>query len=718
MTKAMRSTSIDNIAPLVFCLFLYFHIPSSLNYIPHFASASSTTEAEALLKWKMSFLNQTSQNKLLKDWIYLPKSTDTNATNSSSNLKANGIPCNWTGISCNAAGSITRHQPWKCHHTRYVRELSFISFPNLEYLNLTLNKFFYVIPPQISSLSKLLRLDLSSNQFSGRIPPEIGLLGNLTFLYLHTNNLSDVIPSSIGNLKSLVSLSMSYNKLDGLIPALLGDLINITELYLGQNNLSVTIPKELGNLKSLVVLDLSINQLNGSIPKTLGNLTTLTTLYLHRNNLSGIIPKELGNLKSLVDLRLNTNKLRGSIQTTLSELTNFTTLHLQRNNLSGTIPKELGNLKSLVDLRLSVNNLSGSIPTTLGDLTNLTNLYLYSNNLSGAIPKELENLKSLVNLELNANKLSGRVPLELKSLNYLDYLDLSRNKFNDSIPSFIGEFLNLYYLNLSNNKFGQSLEILDISHNNLSGFIPTSMADMYGLTYVDVSYNHLEGPIPNIKAFQTASREALQGNKGLTGRTRKLYKATLSNADTVAVKKLHLLCPDDENFKKEFLNEIKALTEMRHQNIVKLYGFCSHRRHSFVVYEYLEKGSLATVLSNDEETKELGWSKRVTIVKGVAHALCYMHHDCLPPIVYRDISSKNILLDSEYEDCVSDFGTAKFLNPDSANWTALAGTYRYVAPGSSAASSSTALPVHPMLVVDVLDQRISPPTHQVPEEVL
>nr|XP_011465719.1 PREDICTED: probable LRR receptor-like serine/threonine-protein kinase At4g08850 [Fragaria vesca subsp. vesca] len=196
-----------------------------------------------------------------------------------------------------------------------------------------------------------------------------------------------------------------------------------------------------------------------------------------------------------------------------------------------------------------------------------------------------------------------------------------------------------------------------------------------------------------------------------------VYKATLSNVATVAVKKLHLLCADDENFHKEFLNEIRALTEMRHRNIVKLYGFCSHRRQSFFVYEYFEKGSLATMLSKDEEgrelgwsrrsmrrvfqilvyeyfekgslaavlskyeeAKELGWSKRVTIVKGVAHALCYMHHDCLPPIVHRDISSKNILFDSEYEACVSDFGTVKFLNPDSANWMALACTYGYVAP--------------------------------------
>ncbi|XP_026459136.1 MDIS1-interacting receptor like kinase 2-like [Papaver somniferum] len=64
----------------------------------------------------------------------------------------------------------------------------------------------------------------------------------------------------------------------------------------------------------------------------------------------------------------------------------------------------------------------------------------------------------------------------------------------------------------------------------------------------------------------------------------------------------------------------------------------------------------------------------------MANALSYMHHDCTPPVVHRDISSNNILLDCDYEACVSDFGIARILKPDSSNWTSLAGTYGYVAP--------------------------------------
>ncbi|CAK9170768.1 unnamed protein product [Ilex paraguariensis] len=156
-----------------------------------------------------------------------------------------------------------------------------------------------------------------------------------------------------------------------------------------------------------------------------------------------------------------------------------------------------------------------------------------------------------------------------------------------------------------------------------------------------------------------------------------VYKAKLQLANTVAVKKLYSSEIEDS---KGFLNEVRALTEIRHRNIVKFYGFCSHSRHSFLVYEYLERGSLAKILSMEDEAKKLDWSKRVRIVKGVAHALSYMHHDCLPPIVHRDITSGNILLDTDYEAHVSDFGTAKLLKLDSSNWSALAGTYGYIAP--------------------------------------
>ena len=100
---------------------------------------------------------------------------------------------------------------------------------------------------------------------------------------------------------------------------------------------------------------------------------------------------------------------------------------------------------------------------------------------------------------------------------------------------------------------------------------------------------------------------------------------------------------------------------------MKLHGYCLHKRCMFLVYEYMERGSLFCVLCNDVEAVELNWIKRVNIIKDIAHAISYMHHECTPIIVHRDISSNNILLNSKLEAFISDFGTAKLLDLDSSN---------------------------------------------------
>lgn len=154
----------------------------------------------------------------------------------------------------------------------------------------------------------------------------------------------------------------------------------------------------------------------------------------------------------------------------------------------------------------------------------------------------------------------------------------------------------------------------------------------------------------------------------------------MPNGKIFALKKLHRFEAEDPAFDKSFRNEVQMLTKVRHQNIVKLYGFCLHNRCMFLVYEYLERGSLFYALSIDAEAVKLEWTRRINIVKETAHALSYMHHDCNPPIVHQDITSANILLNSEFTAFVSDFGTARMVHPDSSNVTVMAGTIGYVAP--------------------------------------
>ncbi|GKV28064.1 hypothetical protein SLEP1_g37161 [Rubroshorea leprosula] len=165
-----------------------------------------------------------------------------------------------------------------------------------------------------------------------------------------------------------------------------------------------------------------------------------------------------------------------------------------------------------------------------------------------------------------------------------------------------------------------------------------------------------------------------------TGGYGSVYRAQLPNGKVVALKKLHRREAEEPAFDKSFRNEVKVLTEIRHKNIVRLHGFCLHKRYMFLIYQYMERGSLFCVLRNDDEAVELDWLKRFNVIKSMANALSYLHHDCIPPILHRDISSNNILLNSELEAFVADFGNARLLDPDSSNYTTLAGTHGYIAP--------------------------------------
>lgn len=166
------------------------------------------------------------------------------------------------------------------------------------------------------------------------------------------------------------------------------------------------------------------------------------------------------------------------------------------------------------------------------------------------------------------------------------------------------------------------------------------------------------------------------------GRFGSVYKAILPSGQIVAVKKLNTTESGNvpEVNRQSFENEIRVLTEVRHRNVINLHGFYSMRGCIYLVYEFIGRGSLANVLCGGTGALELDWGTRVKIVQGMAHAIAYLHHNCSPPIIHRDITLNNILLELDLEPRLSDFGTARLLNSNSSNWTMVAGSYGYMAP--------------------------------------
>ena len=414
------------------------------------------------------------------------------------------------------------------------------------------------IPPQLGRLTQLRKLSLSGN-LTGLIPPELGALINLQRLWLNGNQLTGPIPSQLGALTNLQDLSLYANQLTGPIPPELGALTNLQQLRLDNNQLTGSIPPQLGILSKLEELRLSTNQLTGPIPSELGNLAILGRLALDNNQLTGPIPPRLGALANLRHLLLRGNALTGCLPGELlvaagnvglplcgpdytAQCSNgiavpspqdnpglivdcrallhsrdtlaghatlnwsadraiadwdgvtvggyspgmrVTTLNLSQHQLTGSIPPQLGAL-DLQELDLRGNQLAGPIPPQLGALDYLRVLRLDNNRLTGPIPPQLGSLADLQVLSLSFNRLTGTVPTQFEfgdlAIKHFEYLFTLRASGRHHHPRHWGALLRLQHL--------------DLSHNQLTGPIPSQLGSLPSLEVLLLDRNQLTGCLP------------------------------------------------------------------------------------------------------------------------------------------------------------------------------------------------------------------------------
>uniref|UniRef100_A0A0E0H5Z6 non-specific serine/threonine protein kinase n=1 Tax=Oryza nivara TaxID=4536 RepID=A0A0E0H5Z6_ORYNI len=229
-------------------------------------------------------------------------------------------------------------------------------------------------------------------------------------------------------------------------------LCHITRLKINTLDVVGPIPEELRNLTHLIKLDFRKNYFTGPLPAFIGELTALKYITVGINALSGPIPKELGNLTNLVSLALGSN------------------------NFNGSLPDELGKLTKLQQLYIDSNDFSGPLPTTLSQLTNLSTLWALDNNFTGQIPDYLGSLTNLTQLRLQGNSFQGPIPRSLYNLVKLRSFVLRNSRISDSLAS------------VDFSKFG-SLNLLDLSFNNITGQIPPSIVNLPSLTFLNLVAN-------------------------------------------------------------------------------------------------------------------------------------------------------------------------------------------------------------------------------------
>nr|GMD26507.1 systemin receptor SR160-like [Ipomoea batatas]GMD30558.1 systemin receptor SR160-like [Ipomoea batatas]GME18270.1 systemin receptor SR160-like [Ipomoea batatas] len=430
-------------------------------------------------------------------------------------------------------------------------------------------------------------------------------------------------------------------------------------------------------------------------------------------------------MKTLRTLRIRDNMLSGEIPTIHMVAHSLEYLDLSSNHLNGSIPEDIGNLYRLYYLNLSRNSFTGPIPDRLSQLHQLYHLSLSFNKMTGEIPGKLE-LFSLNHIDLSHNHLSGTIPMgfgELLQLEYINILDICSNNLSGRIP------YQQLKESFEDSCFDGANLCSDVKENGLPACSTDWRSDCIACSskpsskskkksnYIIISCGAIAGILIGIVILLVVFRHAVEMRKesdgeewsmisfqrlefnkwdilgGLidenligNGGSGKVYRVITKKGQSVAVKSIrHEQKQEQGLMEKQFLAEVKILGGIWHNNIVKLLCCIRGKTTKLLVYEYMDKQCVHKWLHGKKRgltTQVLQWERRLKIAIGASEGLCYMHHSCNPPIIHRDIKSSNILVDSDFNAKIADFGLARMMasegDPETAS--AVVGTFGYIAP--------------------------------------
>ncbi|KAK4488823.1 hypothetical protein RD792_004613 [Penstemon davidsonii] len=389
--------------------------------------------------------------------------------------------------------------------------------------------------------------------------------------------------------------------------------------------------------------------LSGILSPGIGNLTNLQSVLLQNNDLNGPIPPVIGKLKKLQALDLSNNKLIGEIPNSLGDLMNLNYLRLNNNSLTGTIPDSLSKIKSLTLVDLSFNNLSGSLPTVPARTFKIVGNPLIcgqasQNNCSVVYPEPLSFPPDAVK---DQPKTGGKHHIAVAF----------GTSFGAAFVIILVVGLLVWW------RYRRNQQIFFDVNDQYDPEVRLGHLRRYTFKELRAATNHFNSK--NILG---------KGGFGI------VYKGRLNNGTIVAVKRLKDYSAIGGEI--QFQTEVELISLAVHKNLLRLWGFCSTENERLLIYPYMPNGSVASRLKDHIHGRPvLDWARRKNIALGTARGLVYLHEQCDPKVIHRDVKAANILLDEDFEAVVGDFGLAKLLDHrDSHVTTAVRGTVGHIAP--------------------------------------
>ncbi|KAK2425223.1 putative LRR receptor serine/threonine-protein kinase [Trifolium repens] len=336
------------------------------------------------------------------------------------------------------------------------------------------------------------------------------------------------------------------------------------------------------------------------------------------------------------------------------------------------------NSPRIVYLNLTSSGLIGNIAPAISNLKSIEYLDLSNNSLTGAVPDFLSQLRFLRVLNLEGNQLAGAIPIQLlvrsensmlksKYVPFHELANSSCNKMNKVVVPLVaslgGAFMILAVAMIS---FRIYYKRHQVSHH-------VSKMGGYSRIKQELESKKQEFTYEEVLTI-TRNFEKVVG-KGASGT---VYHGWIDHDTEVAVK---MLSSESVQGYMQFQAEAKLFAVVHHKYLTGLIGYCDDGTNMALIYEYMANGDLAKHLS-DKSEHILSWNQRLQIAVDAAEGLEYLHHGCNPPIVHRDVKSKNILLDEKFQGKLADFGLSKIFpnEGDTHIFTVVAGTIGYLDP--------------------------------------
>ncbi|WCJ26033.1 Leucine-rich repeat protein kinase family protein [Euphorbia peplus] len=496
---------------------------------------------------------------------------------------------------------------------------------------------------------------------------------------LQGKGLSGYLSPAVAELKCLSGLYLHYNSLSGTIPKELGNLTELTDLYLDVNNLSGSIPSEIGGMASLQVIELCCNQLTGSIPSEIGSLKRLTVLSLQYNKLTKQIPASLGNLGLLKRLDLGFNRLSGPIPAAMSSAPQLQVLDVRNNSLSGIVPSNLQRLNAGFQFENN-KDLCGDAFPKIRACTPYDNM-----NINDVVPFGTNNSNTTKNIPVAAIFRSPCNQTNCSHSSKFPQVATIAGVITGTVVFIVAGFLIIFMHRRRKQKVGNtssesvdersSIDQAKEFHSSRTGASPlvsleySKVWDPFagngnGIGIPETSLNNFRFNLEEIEsATQCFSEMNSLGKSSFSS----VYKGMLRDGSLVAIRSINITsCKSEDD---EFLKGLNLLTSLRHDNLVRLRGFCFSmgRGECYLVYDFAPRGKLSQYLDvEDGSIHILDWPKRVSIVNGIAKGIEYLHQDEAnrPAIVHRQLSIEKVLLDQQFKPLIADSGLPKLLADD------------------------------------------------------